>query len=194
MKTSTKYLLAGVIVAVSAGGAFAAKGMRDHAGFGFGKEMFKKADTDQDGSVSMEEMMVVLTTRFDAADTDGDAVVTKAEIITAVEENFSRASRGSGSIADRFVWRFDLDNDGAIAKAELENRARKVFALADFNDDGKVEMAEIRRMAPGHKGRHGFHKARWDRDSRHRGGRWWHEQRGPRAEAPESAPAPESDN
>jgi len=154
MKTSTKVILAGLVVTITAGSALAASGWHrpDRGDFQrHGRAMFDKIDADKDGAVSLDEMMKALTARFDKADADGNSVVTKAEIVNAVatEKDFPRASRFSGRIADRIVYRLDLDNNGDISRAEMENRARKVFALFDRNDDGKVELAELRHTASG---------------------------------------------
>ncbi len=172
MKTSTKVILAGLAVTVLAGSAVAAEGWRRHgpgAHARMGKAMFDKVDTDKDGAVSREELMQAFGERFDKADADTNASVTKAEIIAAVEANapFERAKRFSGRIADRIVYQLDLDDNGSVARAEAENRIGKVFALFDRNDDGKVDQAEVRRMASMSRGgRHG--------GMRHHGGegRW----------------------
>ncbi|GIL02808.1 MAG: hypothetical protein BroJett030_27070 [Alphaproteobacteria bacterium] len=173
MKRSTKLVLATLAVVVTAGGAIAAQGYRTFAdGRQMGQRLFNEADADKDGAVSLDEMLAVLTARFDEADANGDGSLDKAEIIGAVERNFERARRHSGRIADGLVYRLDLDDSGAIARSELENRARKMFALADFNDDGKVELAEIGRMHGGWDRRH-----HGGRDGHH--GRWWRGDRGP---------------
>lgn len=166
MNRSTKIILAGLAITVTAGGAYAAQQMRHFGGPGqFGQRMFDTADADKDGAVSLEEMMAVLASRFDDSDANKDGSVDKAEVIASVEKNFERARRHSGRIADRIVVHLDLDDNGSVARAELENRAKKMFALADFNDDGKVEKAELRRMHP-RGGRHhaqmeGRHEGRW---------------------------------
>ncbi|MCB1463610.1 MAG: hypothetical protein KDJ90_14570 [Nitratireductor sp.] len=163
MKTTTKVILAGLAVTIVAGSAYAAQNWHRYGPGGaqrFGKAMFEKMDVDKDGAVSSDELMQALGTRFDEADKDANATVTKAEIIAAVEANapFERAKRHSGRIADRLVYQLDLDSNGDIARGEVENQAKKVFALFDRNDDGRVELAEIRHMAGmfrGHDKRHG---------------------------------------
>lgn len=166
MKTSTKVILAGLAVAITAGGAFAADGWRKYGRDNphrFGKQMFEQADADKDGAISLDELMQALAARFDQADADSNAAVTKAEIINAVEEHapFERAKRFSGRIADRLVYQLDLDGNGNVARSELENRAKKVFALFDWDDNGRVEMAEIRRVVGGMGRRHGMGGPRW---------------------------------
>ncbi|MCG6856497.1 MAG: EF-hand domain-containing protein [Salaquimonas sp.] len=159
MKTSTKVILAGLAVTAVAGSAYAAQNWHRYGPGAYqrmGKAMFDKIDTNNDGAVSQDEMTKALGFRFDEADTNKDGSVTKAEIIAAVESNakFPGAKRFSGRISDRIVYQFDLDENGNVSRSEIENRANKVFALVDWNDDGKVEVAEIRRMAGMFGGRH----------------------------------------
>ena len=60
-------------------------------------------------------------------------------------------------MAQRIVERFDTDGDGMLTAAEIESRQKKMFALLDRNDDGKVEKDEM----PRGKFRHGDGGGRW---------------------------------
>lgn len=135
-----------------------------------GARMFDRIDADGDGAITNEEMRARMEQRFGQADSDGNLVVTKAEIIAAIERHAEhrRIKRHSGTIADRLVYRLDINDDGAIGRAEYENRAAKVFALLDFDDDGKVEKAELRRSVPmRHHRASGFQRIR----------NWWYGER-----------------
>jgi hypothetical protein len=46
-------------------------------------------------------------------------------------------------MAQRIVERFDADGDGMLTAAEIDSRQKKMFALMDKNDDGKVEKDEM---------------------------------------------------
>ena len=119
MKTSTKYVIAGLAIAVTAGAAFAANGYRHHGDRArMAMEMFNKTDKDGDKAISLDEMMAALTERFGKADADGDKSVTKAEVIAAVENNpdMPRARRWSGRIADNVVYRLGLADSRAQAR------------------------------------------------------------------------------
>ena len=158
---------------------------------GHGAQMFAAADVNADGAVSLQEMTTLLTAKFRDADTNGDSQVTKAEIVAAVENNKDRprAARRAGGMADRIVWQMDLDEDGKLAFSEIENRAKKRFALMDRNDDGKIEKAEIARSMPGAKGerggRHGFRHWMGNREMGGRGMGWWSDGAEPESKAAE---------
>jgi Ca2+-binding EF-hand superfamily protein len=159
MKTRTKWLIAAAVIAATAGTAAAAEGARRHFDGErqrVGQMMFDRIDADRDGAITSEELLAALAKRFTDADANADSALTKAEAVAAIEAQteFERARRHAGRIADRLFERLDLDGNGQLALSEIENRTKKVFALADFNDDGKVEVAELRRMGPGrHHGR-----------------------------------------
>ena len=177
MNTLPKLLLAGGALALVAGTtlAYAAIGERGY-GFHHGHErmqemgagLFDNADVDSDGSVSRQEMQARLTERFSNADTDGDSSVTKAEIVEVIERNSERqfVQRYSGRIADHLVYQFDLDDDGSVTFSELDNRTGKLFAILDRNDDGKLEIAEIRRNFPQRSDRGHHFGGWWSRDHR----------------------------
>jgi Ca2+-binding EF-hand superfamily protein len=118
------------------------------------KRLFAEVDANADNAITAEEVSAALNKRFTEADGDKDGSLTKAEIISAVEKiGEGRMSRFSGRFADAMVLRADINEDGKVALTEVENRARKLFALMDFNDDGKAEKAEIAKSMP-HRGGH----------------------------------------
>lgn len=172
MKTMLKTMTLAALSAgvLYAGGASAQD--RPEGRFGeMGRKMFTQADANADGAVTVEEMGERLKLHFTEADADADGFATRAEVLAAIEKRAEgrRMARRAGAISDRLVERFDLNDDGKVAIAEIENRAKKHFALADWNDDGKVEMAELGRMGPPHM--------RGDRPHGERGG-WWRRGRG----------------
>jgi hypothetical protein len=140
MKKSTKLAIAFLALAGAAGSAMAAdndgrrgdmRGMR-----------FERTDTDKSGDVTFEEFSAAMKTRIGQADADGDGKLTVAEIAKEIER--MRAERR----AQRMVERFDADGDGMLTLAEIESRQKKMFALMDRNNDGKVVKDEMpqRRM------------------------------------------------
>ena len=112
---------------------------------------FDRLDADQSGDVTFEEFSAALKSRIGDADKDHDGKMTVAEIAPEIER--MRAER----MARRIVERFDIDGDGMLTAAEIESRQKKMFALLDRNDDGKVVKDEM----PRRKFRHGDHGGRW---------------------------------
>ena len=155
MKKTTTIALAFVALAGLAGGTAIAKDgygkfrdHREHAG-----KRFERADTDSSGDLSFEEFSAAFQDRIGGTDANKDGVMTVEEIANEIMRR--RAER----MAKRIVERFDTDGDGQLTTAEIESQQRKLFALLDRNDDGKVEMDEARRHHfGGRDGRrhHGF--------------------------------------
>ncbi|HHZ07259.1 MAG TPA: acid-shock protein [Rhizobiales bacterium] len=108
---------------------------------------FEAADADANGEITFEEFAEAINRRL--VDADGDGKMTVGEIADAIAR--MRAER----MAQRMIERFDTDGDGALTKAEVESRQRKMFALLDRNDDGKIVRDEMPRRHDGvgrHKG------------------------------------------
>lgn len=109
---------------------------------------FEAADADANGEVTFEEFAEAINGRLGKADADGDGKMTVGEIAAAIER--MRAER----MAKRMIERFDTDGDGALTAAEIESRQKKMFALLDRNDDGKIVRDEMPRRGEGRIGRH----------------------------------------
>jgi Ca2+-binding EF-hand superfamily protein len=145
MKKSTSLAIAFLALAGTASSAMAGnEGRRgDMSGM-----RFERADADKSGDVTFEEFSAAMKTRMGTADADGDGKMTVAEIASAIER--MRAERR----AQRMIDRFDADGDGMLTLAEIEARQKKMFALMDRNDDGKVEKEEMPDRKHGRWGRH----------------------------------------
>ena len=141
MKKSTKIALTFLAIAGAAGStAFAAdrdgrQGMR-----------FERMDADSSGDVTFEEFAAAMKNRIGDADADKDGKMTVGEIASEIER--MRAER----MARRIVQRFDTDGDGALTTAEIESRQKKMFALRDRNDDGRIVKEEMPRRWQGRQG------------------------------------------
>ncbi|KAB2719268.1 calcium-binding protein [Brucella intermedia] len=97
-----------------------------------------------------------------AADTDGDGVLSRAEIEALAQKRIvSRA-------ADRMERRLDINGDGKVTLAEIENQRKKEFAALDRNEDGKIDRSEM-RAAKMHHARDSHHKGP-HRMEHHKGG------------------------
>ena len=104
---------------------------------------FKKADTDNDGTLTKDEAKAMprVAKNFDAIDTDKDGTVSLAEIQVAMKKMAREAHK-------RGVERFksaDKDNDGTLTKDEAKAmpRVAKNFDAIDTDKDGTVSEKEI---------------------------------------------------
>lgn len=114
---------------------------------------FKKADKDNDGTLTKDEAksMPRVAKNFDAIDTDKDGTVSLAEI------HASLMQKGK-EMHDRGMERFkaaDKDKDGTLTKDEAKSmpRVAKNFDAIDTDKDGTVSEKEI----------HDFMKAQHDK-------------------------------
>lgn len=135
MRKTTRLALAFLAIA----GASTSAAMAQGPGGRDGKMRFERADADNSGDVTFEEFAAAMNTRIASADADKDGKMTVAEIAAEIER--MRAER----MAKRIVERFDTDGDGALTAAEVESRQKKMFALLDRNDDGKIVREEMPR-------------------------------------------------
>ena len=104
---------------------------------------FKKADTDNDGTLTRDEAksMPRVAKHFAAIDTDKDGTVSLDEIRASMKKSHKE-------MHDRGVERFksaDKDNDGTLTKDEAKAmpRVAKNFDAIDTDKDGTVSEKEI---------------------------------------------------
>lgn len=98
-----------------------------------------------------------------AADTDGDGVLSRAEIeALALKRIVSRA-------ADRMERRLDINGDGKVTLAEVENQRKKEFAALDRNEDGKIDRGEMRAAKMHHHAKGPHHKSQHHMGPHHKG-------------------------
>jgi Ca2+-binding EF-hand superfamily protein len=137
MKKSIKYAVAFMALASAATtAAYAQDGSRH----GPRAQMnFDRADADSSGDVTFEEFASAMQSRLGNADANNDGKMTVEEIADEIVR--MRAVRQ----AERMIKRFDTDGDGALTTAEIEARQKKMFALLDRNDDGKLVQDEMPR-------------------------------------------------
>jgi Ca2+-binding EF-hand superfamily protein len=145
---SKKYVLATLLACVApmTTHAFAA----DHPG-GRLEAAFKKADADNDGTLTREEARAMprVEKNFDAIDTDKDGTVSLKEIRASMK-------KAAESIHERAVARFkaaDRDGDGTLTKDEAKAlpRVEKNFDAIDADKDGTVSEQEIHDYMKAHR-------------------------------------------
>ena len=137
MRISTKLAMAFLAVATTAGApAFADDKPEGRAERG--KQRFERTDADSSGDITFEEFAAAMKMRIGDADKNGDGKMTVAEIAADIER--MRAERA----AERMIQRFDADRDGMLTLVEIETHQKKMFALLDRNNDGKIVVEEMR--------------------------------------------------
>jgi len=104
---------------------------------------FKKADADNDGTLTRNEAksMPRVAKHFDAIDTDKDGTVSLDEVRVSMK-------KAGKEMHDRGVERFkaaDKDNDGTLTKDEAKAmpRVAQNFDAIDTDKDGTVSEKEI---------------------------------------------------
>ncbi|KAM0953974.1 putative protein kinase CAMK-CDPK family [Dioscorea sansibarensis] len=130
------------------------------------KEMFKNMDTDNSGSITLEELKQGLQKQgtkltesevkqlMEAADADGNGTIDYEEFITATM-HMNRMDR-EDHLYKAFQY-FDTDNSGYITKEELEQALRAqglydgreikdIISDADADNDGRINYEEFVAM------------------------------------------------
>ncbi|KAJ6802806.1 putative calcium-dependent protein kinase 34 [Iris pallida] len=130
------------------------------------KEMFKSMDSDNSGTITLEELKQGLCKQgtklsefelkqlMEAADADGDGTIDYEEFITATM-HLNRMDREE-HLYTAFQY-FDKDNSGFITKEELEQALieqgmsddrdiKEVIAEADSDNDGRINYSEFVEM------------------------------------------------
>uniref|UniRef100_A0A0D6R1B3 non-specific serine/threonine protein kinase n=1 Tax=Araucaria cunninghamii TaxID=56994 RepID=A0A0D6R1B3_ARACU len=130
------------------------------------KEMFASMDTDNSGTITLEELKIGLARQgsrisdtevkqlMEAADVDGDGTIDYIEFITATL-NMNRVEREDHVFA-AFQY-FDKDNSGYITREELEEALIKygmgdeetikdIIAEVDTDNDGRINYDEFVAM------------------------------------------------
>jgi len=140
---------------------------------------FSRMDADANGSISSEELGGERLDLLRKADANNDGTLTEDELVTYVmEREFRRQAR-------RMANRLDIDGDGTVTLAEIENHQNKRFALLDRNNDNQLSQDELSRGGFGKR----MHMHRWGRDGERGGDR--HHKFMHRMEPAEEAPAAE---
>jgi len=109
-----------------------------------------KAMKDSNGTISFDQFSDVMNARLKKLVADNGGKLTVAQLADALEK--ARFEE----MAKRIVARYDTKGDGTLTTEDITGREKKVFAMLDRNNDGKIERNELPKN--GRMGRH----LQWD--------------------------------
>lgn len=120
-----------------------------------------RLDANKDGAIDEQEFATAQNLKD--ADANGDGTLSNDELVAMIQK------RQAERQAERLSRRLDIDGDGKVTIAEVEQQRAKRFALMDRNNDGKLEANELRGKGHGKHWRKGGHDRRhqqelFDRD------------------------------
>ena len=110
-------------------------------------------DTDEDGTITSEEITAHRTAMFAEIDVDGDGTLTSEELIARheVRRAARRAERKSARQARHF-GRLDGDSDGVISAEEFASGRSPMMRRLDTDGDGNISAEELENMKHGRRG------------------------------------------
>ncbi|TPK93216.1 hypothetical protein FJ934_18795 [Mesorhizobium sp. B2-4-12] len=150
MKKSTKLALAFVALAGAVGTTAYAE---NNASAKMREGMMARLDkamSDSGGAITFDQFSNVMDARLKKLVADNGGKLTVAQLADALEK--ARFER----MAKRIIARYDTKGDGALTADDIAGRQKKVFALLDKNNDGKIDKSELPKG-----GRFGRHH-QWD--------------------------------
>ncbi|MGX9144845.1 hypothetical protein [Mesorhizobium sp. 128a] len=109
-----------------------------------------KAMKDSNGTISFDQFSDAMNARLKKLVADNGGKLTVAQLADALEK--ARFEE----MAKRIVARYDTKGDGTLTTEDITGREKKVFAMLDRNNDGKIERNELPKN--GRMGRH----SQWD--------------------------------
>jgi len=109
-----------------------------------------KAMKDSNGTISFDQFSDAMNARLKKLVADNGGKLTVAQLADALEK--ARFEE----MAKRIVARYDTKGDGTLTTEDITGREKKVFAMLDRNNDGKIERNELPK-----NGRMGRHR-QWD--------------------------------
>jgi Ca2+-binding EF-hand superfamily protein len=108
-----------------------------------------KAMKDSDGTITFDQFSDAMNARLKKLVADNGGKLTVAQLADALEKvRFERMAR-------RIIARYDTKGDGTLTADDITSRQKKVFALLDKNNDGKIEQGELP------KGDRAGHRRQW---------------------------------
>ena len=94
-------------------------------------------DGNSDGTVTRDEMEAALKRQFDVCDLNHDGRIDVREMQVENDRRFRAFGTGASPLVD---W----NQNGIIEMEEFATTARSMFAELDVDEDGKLDMTELR--------------------------------------------------
>lgn len=145
MRKSTKLAFAFVALAGVIGTAAYADQNQGDGGRGGMKMRLQKALKDNNGSISFDQFSEAMNPQLKKILADNGGKVTVEQLAAALEK--ARFEE----MAKRMIARYDSKDQGVLTTEDVTARDKKVFALLDKNNDGKLEKRELRRGGKWHR-------------------------------------------
>lgn len=106
------------------------------------QELIARADANQDGDVSWDEVLAFRSESFDQLDRNGDGVI-------SADDSPARPFAGRFNEAfERVQANFDGDRDGQVTRDEMLNGPAPVFERGDVDGDGVLTADEMAAITP----------------------------------------------
>ncbi len=96
-----------------------------------------KAMKNSDGTITFDQFSDAMNERLKKLVADNGGKLTVAQLADALEK--ARFER----MAKRIIARYDTRGDGTLTADDITSREKKVFAMLDQNNDGKIEKSEL---------------------------------------------------
>ncbi|MER9946809.1 hypothetical protein [Mesorhizobium sp. M0047] len=111
-----------------------------------------KAMKDSNGTITFDQFSDAMNARLKKLVADNGGKLTVAQLAEALEK--ARFEQ----MAKRIIARYDTKGDGTLTSDDIAGREKKIFAMLDRNNDGKIEKGELPKG-----GRFGRHR-QWSDD------------------------------
>ncbi|MER9019687.1 hypothetical protein [Mesorhizobium sp. M0768] len=131
--------LAGAVGTAAYADEHSVAGPRDGMMMRLGKVM-----KDNDGTITFDQFSDAMNARLKKMVADNGGKLTVAQLADALEKaRFEQMAR-------RIIARYDTKGDGTLTADDIASRQKKVFAMLDRDNDGKIEKNELPKGPGGH--------------------------------------------